>query len=309
MRDALPFLSRLVAALNTLVRDGIPLFPLQADAVIFCDNGDVLFLPAVMREIRDMTAFALTRDTYETLNHPDLDGESRASFSIAVMLYRLITGRYPFTGESPEEIHERARKLAVVPPGEFRPRPGPGDFRRGDGRARQAGLRIGQLSRNGAGISPRGRPSSFSAPCLPPRRRKRCWPPEAEARARREVYRRRVFWEKHWKTAAIAAAAVVILAALLGSILGNVLKPRVTRGYPPQKVVETFYDSMNSLDHEAMQACVIGTAGQEEMSQVTTLYVTSRVTQGYEGKSASYRRPNGTGTAGRSLQAPRASSG
>jgi hypothetical protein len=34
-----------------------------------------------------------------------------------------------------------------------------------------------------------------------------------------------------------------------------------------------------------MSACVVGRAGREEISQVTTLYVTSRVTQGYEGKS------------------------
>jgi len=42
---------------------------------------------------------------------------------------------------------------------------------------------------------------------------------------------------------------------------------------------------MNSLDHQAMQSCVIGRAGQGEINEVTMLYVTSKVTQGYQGKS------------------------
>jgi hypothetical protein len=286
LANALPLLSRLVAALNSLVRDGIPLFPLQADAVIFCDNGDVLFLPpAVMREIRDLTAFALTRDTYETLNHPDLDGEPRASFSIAVMLYGLITGRYPFTGESPEEIHERARKLDVVPPDGFAPALAPEiSAAVMEGLGRQ-GSGLVSLEEWGRRLSAWQAMELFRA--VSPAQEKKALLAAGSRRAGSEkVYRRRVFWEKHWKTAAITAAAAVILAALLGSILGNVLKPRITRGYPPQKVVETFYDSMNSLDHEAMQASVIGTAGQEELNKVTTLYVISRVTQGYEGKSS-----------------------
>ena len=35
-----------------------------------------------------------------------------------------------------------------------------------------------------------------------------------------------------------------------------------------------------------MQACVIGPAGQGMIDEVTTLYVTSRVTLGYEGRSS-----------------------
>jgi hypothetical protein len=50
-------------------------------------------------------------------------------------------------------------------------------------------------------------------------------------------------------------------------------------------VVETFYASMNTLDLTAMQACVVGRAGKGEVDEATTLYVTSRVTQGYEGRS------------------------
>jgi hypothetical protein len=96
---------------------------------------------------------------------------------------------------------------------------------------------------------------------------------------------RRMFWEKNWRIVAIVAVVVIAAAAGAGSILKNVLAPRVTRGFAPARVVETFYASMNTLDHQAMQACVIGRAGREQINEATTLYVTSRVTQGYEGKS------------------------
>ena len=68
-------------------------------------------------------------------------------------------------------------------------------------------------------------------------------------------------------------------------MLKNVLAPRVTHGYTARRVAETFYASMNTLDQAAMQACVTGRAGKGEIDEAMTLYVTSRVTQGYEGHS------------------------
>ena len=61
--------------------------------------------------------------------------------------------------------------------------------------------------------------------------------------------------------AAVVAAAAIAAGALAGTVLKNVLAPRVTRGYAPDKVVQTFYTSMNTLDHSTMQACVVGGAG------------------------------------------------
>jgi hypothetical protein len=94
-----------------------------------------------------------------------------------------------------------------------------------------------------------------------------------------------VFWQRHWKTVLIAAAVVAAVGIFSGTILKNILKPRSTRGYTPAQVVETFYRSINSLDHERMQDCVTGRAGKELISQVINVFVISRVSQGYEGRS------------------------
>jgi hypothetical protein len=81
--------------------------------------------------------------------------------------------------------------------------------------------------------------------------------------------------------AAIAAAAGIFSS----TVLRNLLAPRSTRGLSPREVVETFYRSVNTLDHERMQDCIAGRAGRQLIDQVVHVYVVSRVNLGYEGRS------------------------
>jgi len=101
LERAMPLLGRLAEALGTLADRAVPFFPLQSDAVVLDDRGGVLFLPPeAMREIREVKPFAENRDTFETLNHPDLRGEALASFTLGVCVYRAAVGRFPFTANS-----------------------------------------------------------------------------------------------------------------------------------------------------------------------------------------------------------------
>jgi hypothetical protein len=282
---ALPYLARLAAALSLLFERKMGWFPLQADAILLTDDQAVLFLPPeILREIRDLQTFQANRDTYESLNHPDLEGELQASFGLASILYRVVTGRFAITGANSEEIHEQARKLAIVPPVRRIPELSPevSDLiMAGLGRGKSGAATLAEWSKKLVDWQSGELFLTITA--------------EEKARALSDAetwekgsarnFRRGRFWEKNWKIVAIAAAGVVILGAVLGSILSTVLAPRVTRGFSPREVVHTFYSSMNTLDHMTMQACVINKAGQGELNETTTLYVTSRVTQGYEGRS------------------------
>ena len=286
LATALPFLLRLVRALMLLSEKAIPRFPLQADAVLFTDSGSVLFLPPeVLREIRGRSPFAVIRDSFESLNHPDLQGDACASFTIAVLLYRIITGRFPFSGADAEELHEQSRKLEVVPPDRTVPDLSPEISRavmEGLGRTRQGGLSLEEWGRRlSAWQSAELFRSLGSA-----EKENALRDAGILAKGSQTSFRRRMFWEKNWKTGAVIAAVVIVLGAAVASVVGNAMKPRPTKGFSPAKVVDAFYTSMNSLDHMMMEACVTGKAGQTEISQTTTLYVMSRVTQGYEGKSS-----------------------
>jgi len=282
---ALAFLSRLVHALLVLAERGTPWFALQTDSVVFEDPDGVLFLPPdVMREIRDLNSFAQSRDSYESINHPDLKGEARASFSIAALLYRICTGRFPFTGPDAEEMHEQARKLEIDAPSGVVPELDPelsALVMAGLGKSRRGPVPLAEWSEK---LDAWQKRELFR---VLPRGEKEKALQEAESRqqASGKSFRRRMFWEKNWKIIAVIAIAAAVVGAGAGSILKNMLAPRLTRGYPPRKIVETFYTSMNTLDHQAMQSCVIGGAGKGEINEVTVLYVTSRVTQGYQGKS------------------------
>jgi hypothetical protein len=282
---AASLLGRLADALGTLAERAVPYFPLQSDAVVLDDRGGVLFLPPeVMRELRGLRPFAENRDTFEALNHPDLRGEALASFTLGVCVYRAAVGRFPFTGTDAEEIHEQARKLAVQPPARLVP--GLNEEASalvmaalGRHRSRSAGIadwRAGFAAWTREGIL---RPVDESE------RERLVQEASARERDAAKRFRIRTFWEKNWKIIAIAAAGVAVAGAVLGSILSGVFAPRATRGYPPRKVVETFYTAINRMDHTLMEACVVDKAGQGEINEAMNLYVLSRVQMGYEGKA------------------------
>jgi len=283
--DQFPLLGRLADALGALADRGIPLFPLQSDAIVFTDAGGVLFLPpGVMREIRGVQPFAENRDTFEALNHPDLRAEALASFSLGVALYRAAAGRFPFAGADEEEIHEQARKLRLLPLADLAPGFSPeaseltmAALGRLKGRAvALADWRAGLRSWVRNGIT------------------REVGAPERERLARDAVsrgqdaakrFRTRTFWEKNWRLVAIAAAGVGVAGLIVGSIVSGIFAPRATKGFTARNVVQTFYLSVNSMNHSLMEACVVDRAGQGEINEAMNLYVMSRVQMGYEGKA------------------------
>ncbi|MGO9309020.1 MAG: hypothetical protein ACLQDL_08365 [Spirochaetia bacterium] len=282
---ALPLMGRLARALLQVSQGGAGWFPLQSDSVIFTDEGGVLFLPPrIDRELRDLRSFEATRETFGCLNHPDLAGERMASFSICAALYRIVTGRFPFMGADPADLHEQVRRLEIQPPAGLVPgldEEVSETIMAGLGRGGSAPVSFAEISQ---GLERWGTRDLVHPLSEELRQSALATAGAREASAERSFLRRR-FWQRNWRVAAVAAVVVVLLGALGGTILRNVLAPRVTRGYPPRRVVEAFYSSMNTLDHATMQACVVGPAGRGEIDQTTTLYVTSRVTQGYEGRS------------------------
>jgi hypothetical protein len=283
---AFPYLRRLVRALISLQRrEQIPEF-IQTDSVYFLEEGGVLFLPPpLMRELRSMHPESYKLRVFEKISHPDIeDPEKRISFSIAALLYRIILDRYPFEADSEEEIHNLIRHarllpLSLVEPGlredlsrqilcglDRGPDPAPalGDWQEILGRCKQEGLYRDITETEREQI-----------------RRKA----EVELRKFGQGYRRKVFWQRNWKTVLIVSVVVVAAGALAGSLLKTILAPRETRGFSPQQVVETYYHSMNDLNHELMDDCVVDGAGKETIREVINIYVLSRVSLGYEGRS------------------------
>jgi hypothetical protein len=285
LERALPLLARLADALGTLGERMVPLFPLQADAVILDDRGGVLFLPPeVMHEVRGVRPFAENRITFEALNHPDLKGEPLASFTLGACLYRAAVGKFPFGGSDAEQMHEQARKLAIQPPARLVPglREEASELVMAAlGRQRGRSARIAEWRAGFAAWTREG----ILRPVDPGEREKLIQEAAARERDAAKRFRTRTFWEKNWRIVAIAVAGAAVAGGVLGSILSGVFAPRATRGYPPRKVVETFYTAINRMDHMLMEDCVVDKAGQGDITEAMNLYVISRVQMGYEGKA------------------------
>src|SRR6056297_1500642 len=107
---------------------------------------------------------------------------------------------------------------------------------------------------------------------------------DAAEQSVRKREKRRNFKKNHGSTVFITAAALIVLAFFASPFVKNAFEPDITEGLAPTEVIELFYLSQNSLDHEAMNECTSSSTGKAYINQVTTLFVISRVRQGIEMK-------------------------
>lgn len=94
----------------------------------------------------------------------------------------------------------------------------------------------------------------------------------------------RSFKKKHGATVVLTAAALVAVAFFAAPFVRRAAEPDITEGLAPTEVIELFYTSQNSLNHEAMAECTTRSIGNSHINQVTTLFVIARVRQGVEMK-------------------------
>ncbi len=287
-------IERIVSLLHAIIvlkenRRDLP--NISSDAVLFSDNGAILFLPYnLMKSINSTRPIDFKIETFDYINNPHLEGEEAISFSIGVSLYKLITSKFPYTGKTEEEVHDKIRNLTIVPPKFLVPelKKDVSDF-------------IIKLLQSGKNSAKTESSRMTLEECY---EQIKNWDPQnilekISEEEREEIiqqakrfeeksikkFKTTIFWQRNWKTVLIVGAIVLIVGIVSGSILKNVLAPRKTRGFSPYKVVKTFYESMNKLDTITISDCVIGKAGKQEINEVTNLYVISRVSMGYEGKS------------------------
>ena len=112
--------------------------------------------------------------------------------------------------------------------------------------------------------------------------------PEDQKKLRKIWERRKKFFE--WKElfrkrrGAIVAGAIIGLLVISGlsSLISRALTPPVAQGWPPERVVEQFYDGINELDVTVMDGLVRQNAGRDLRNLVLQMYATTRVREAYE---------------------------
>jgi hypothetical protein len=273
----------LARALSVLLERGVPPFRVQSEAVLFLDDGGILFFPPVlMAVLKDSRPLEYRIGAYELINHPYVVGKDSFSFTIASLAYRVLTGVFAFADETEQGVRDRVRRMRVTPPYLARP----------EVRQDVSDLVVKALTKP-ATVSlaawiealEKWTTGGFLSPVSDAERTAIL----SRAREHREKadrsFRKTVFLEKNGRTIIMVALSLAVVASVATSILKNVLAPRVTKGFSAQKVVETFYASIGPMDHATMENCVINGAGKAEVNEAINLFVISRQTIAYEGKS------------------------
>ncbi len=263
----------------TLVRLGLPLPRPELSGILSVGAEGHLFLPdPILAAARAAATEEQRIAAAESWNHPDLSGERAFCYFLGALAYSVFTGRAPHTGSSEEEVHQRAREQSPISPRLDVPEITP-EVAETVVRALSAheSFSLAEWERTLTDWSAHGVRREIGT------EERRDLVEQAERLRRRSevAFQRKSFLRRNWTTIAIITAAVIVVGFIGGSILKNALKPRITVGMSAEQVVHLYYTSMNGLNSQAMQDCVIDGAGRQTINQVETLFVINRVREGY----------------------------
>ena len=282
--QALPYIKSLIESLKLLEDRSFELFSFESDSVLFLDDGGIFFFPRpIMSKIRASRSEDYRVKAYETITHPYLKGEERSGFTIAVLLYKILTGKYPFADTTQDGVRAKIRNLDVVSPYLIRPelKKEASDvilstFSKAESYTLEDWHRIvSSWIQNGIfrEVSNEERELLLSKA------------QEQEEKTDR-AFQKKLFWEKNGKLVLFISIIVVVAGFVIGSFVKNALAPRVTKGFSPDQVVNAYYTKINSLDHMTMEDCVTKGAGKSDINEVVHLYVIGKQTMAYEGRSS-----------------------
>jgi len=254
-----------------------PLWPSAAIITQANDGGtpSVFFAPPTLSE-RARTANDELYVNPALSGSASVGGVEAATFTAAAMLYRVLAGTPPFSAANISVLHEDMRDAHFLPLRFAVPGLNP----------RLASLIQAALERP-SGIEMLGAMlAALTPPLVQPL-------PEPD----------RLLLEKEKaqylkiKTASIQTKRFVArnTVLLLGALAGVMAAAYITysaissraylptaAGMEPAQVIESYYHGFGELDHQMMEACVIGKAGKNDITAVINFFVMSKTRQAYE---------------------------
>jgi len=196
------------------------------------------------------------------------------SFSIAALLYRIITGKFPFYSEDKEEIDSMIRMLKIIPPDVII-----------KGLSAEISFFITESLNAKTALSISRWKEKIDKWLLKEnleaiQEQKNV--PDTEVlkgliKKNSETFKTKLFWLKNWKTKAIQAASAIAVILIILYFVGNFFKLRLLKAFTPEKVVESFYLAANDLNHELMGDCVINNAGETFRNATIHLFIISKM--------------------------------
>ena len=286
-KKSIPHLINLTDAFRTFKQLNISMSEIQLDAVIFTEKNEVIFLaPEIMKNIRDFSTNEYIMTNYTLINHPyEKQNESGLSYIIGLLSFYIITGEFPYNSDNEEDLFLKIRNLNITPPHLLVP-----------GLKKHVSdsimLSLGQSKKSADPfllddwkntLLKWQEATLFEELLIQDEERIDLEKIKTEKK-NEMIFNQRIFWEKNKKNFFTGTIFTVITVAIIWSIIAVITRPRLTKGFTPEMVVETFYKSMNRLDHTMMSDCVIKKAGKNEINMTTGLYLASSEVATSEGE-------------------------
>jgi len=275
-------LINLVSAFKIIIKDSLPVTGIYTPGIfILTDNSILFFPPNLINYIKKQLNDNESMKYWQPYNHPDTTEKTQFSFAIAVLSYKLLTGKLPYTGNSLQELREKMRISKAV------------DIK----------LMAPGIYENIADIINK----SLSLEEADPDRwiqvltewkeqgpTKQIYKAEFEnikkiAEKKQEQLERKFnryqFFSRNWKTIGIILIVFIVLTLFSLGPIKNAMKPPVTLNMDATEVVNFYYQSYSDMNTEDMEDCLKKGVGKKDINETTQLYVISKVRTGYEGKS------------------------
>lgn len=280
--EALPYLKKLVNAWQYLIKDKKPLFEPQSDLIIFTRDKGVLFLPVeITKIIHGEQPKGKRLETFAAINHPFFHDQERCSYAICAIIYKVLTGRYPFTGTNYKEIKDRMVMKTLIPPAYI-------NFKLKE----VISSSITEILRNPKkclptltdwekkldGLEQNGFEEHYSNEQLLKKENLS----QKKISTTEKIHAYKLFYRNKRTVIYLSGIIILCILAITYHFISIWLKPRVTKGYTPIQVVETFYHSINTMDFETMQDTVIGDTGNHEISEATYSFVIFKMKKAYQ---------------------------
>ncbi|RKX76929.1 MAG: hypothetical protein DRP87_10600, partial [Spirochaetes bacterium] len=282
---ALYYILILVRILVALSARSASLSKIYCNGVVFPDDGGTLILPVqLMERVADQISGEERFPVFLSLNNPAFSGDKNLSFALGVILYRLLTGEYPFKGSTEEEVHFQMHEKEAIPPHLKSPgiKKEVSEFimdalKKEEDKA----VPLSEWSEKLERWIKEGFTETLSEQEKDILQKKAL---EYEKKATR-ILRFRTFLLRNKAKIVITAVILVVVGWFSSSIVKNALRPPLTAGKSPEEVIELFYNSINELNPQAMEDCVERGVAKELINEVTHLYVINRMRLAYEGQT------------------------
>lgn len=234
-----------------------------------------IFPPRLINFLNSRSSLKLQEERVSKYVHPDLSGERSLLFSLGILLFEFFTSSYPINYNSPEDLRDKFRRKRFITP-----------------RWKNILLSdsLDRLIINLLDVEFEGSLSGTISELI----KIKSEGLYRDVENREKLENKNIKLESRFikkdnfrhsiiknKTAIIVSIVVLgILTSFFGSIIANKLRPPLTTGYSAEQVVNSYFESFNTIHIELLEDVLAEDVRDEDIKEITSMHVTTA----YRGK-------------------------